>query len=270
MRRPWLLKSLILLIALLLVLALRRVHAISLNDPQSVSGWSLLALIALLTLLNVRKKASAPPLGAARHWLNFHIYAGLFTFVLFAIHVNFKLPDGPLETTLAILYASVGVSGVVGIILSRIFARRLTTHGSEVIYEQIPGLRGEVGEAVEALALQSIEDTEATTIADFHARRLLAFLAGPRNFWSHLADSRRPITRLLRETAELKRFLNESERDVLKQIEDLLRVKDGLDYHHALQTALKAWLFVHIPLTYGLVLFIAVHIVVVTAFAGNM
>lgn len=268
-RRTWVVTSIILGASLLLILALHRVHAVSLNDPQSVSGWSLLLLIALLALYNIRKKAPAPPLIASRHWLNIHIYAGLLTFVLFALHINFRMPDGPLETTLAIFFTIVALSGVLGILLSRLFAGRLTTRGAEVIFEQIPGLRRGVLERVQTLALQSVPDTEATTIADFHARRLIGFLEGPRNFWSHLVNSRRPITLLLRETAELERFLDDKERVVMMQIEDLLREKDGLDYHHALQTVLKTWLFVHIPFTYGLVVFIAVHVVVVTAFAGN-
>jgi hypothetical protein len=42
-----------------------------------------------------------------------------------------------------------------------------------------------------------------------------------------------------------------------------------LDYHRALQLALKLWLFVHIPLTYGLLIFTALHIVLVFGFSGG-
>ena len=55
----------------------------------------------------------------------------------------------------------------------------------------------------------------------------------------------------------------------MEEIARLVREKDGLDYHHAHQLLLKIWLFVHIPLTYSLLLFILVHVVVVFAFFGG-
>ena len=65
------------------------------------------------------------------------------------------------------------------------------------------------------------------------------------------------------------RFLNREEREVMKQIAELVRRKDTLDYHHSLQLTLKLWLFVHIPLTYSLLIFSLVHIVLVYAFSGG-
>jgi len=49
----------------------------------------------------------------------------------------------------------------------------------------------------------------------------------------------------------------------------LVRQKDGLDYHYALQLVLKGWLFTHIPLTYSLLLLTLVHVVLVFAFSGG-
>jgi hypothetical protein len=68
---------------------------------------------------------------------------------------------------------------------------------------------------------------------------------------------------------DLRRYLNEAERGTLDQLERLVRQKDGLDYHRALQSALKLWLFVHLPFTYSLLLVTAAHIVIVHAFAGG-
>jgi len=42
--------------------------------------------------------------------------------------------------------------------------------------------------------------------------------------------------------------------------------KNNLDYQHALQMVLKGWLFVHIPLTYSLIVVAAVHGVLAYAF----
>jgi hypothetical protein len=48
-----------------------------------------------------------------------------------------------------------------------------------------------------------------------------------------------------------------------------VRQKDGLDYHQALQFMLRGWLFIHIPLTYSLMIFSVMHIVLVYAFSGG-
>jgi len=59
------------------------------------------------------------------------------------------------------------------------------------------------------------------------------------------------------------------EREAAERLADLVRQKDGLDYHRALQLTLKGWLFIHIPFTYSLLLFIVVHVVLVLGFSGG-
>ena len=44
--------------------------------------------------------------------------------------------------------------------------------------------------------------------------------------------------------------------------------KDDLDYQYALQGALKLWLFVHIPLTYGLLVLAIFHGLAACAYGG--
>jgi len=73
----------------------------------------------------------------------------------------------------------------------------------------------------------------------------------------------------LNKISDLNRYLNEPERATLDQIAALVRQKDGLDYHYALQFTLKFWLFTHIPLTCSLLLFILAHVVLVFAFSGG-
>jgi hypothetical protein len=73
----------------------------------------------------------------------------------------------------------------------------------------------------------------------------------------------------MREVDELRRYLNDAERATLQKLGDLVRRKDGLDYHHALQTTLKLWLFVHLPLTYSLMIFSVLHVVLVYAFSAG-
>jgi len=48
-----------------------------------------------------------------------------------------------------------------------------------------------------------------------------------------------------------------------------VRENDDLDFHYRRQLRLKGWLFIHIPLTYSLMIFTVAHVVIVYAFSGG-
>ena len=79
-----------------------------------VSGWVLFALMIILAGYNVWKKLPFLPLGSSEGWLQFHIYAGLFSVSTYLIHTRFRWPTGLFEQTLALFYASVTATGLVG------------------------------------------------------------------------------------------------------------------------------------------------------------
>ena len=106
-----------------------------------LTGWTLCGVILLLTLYNGRKKLPFLPLLSSESWLQFHIYAGLLTGVLFAVHVSYKIPTGWFQGMLACLYLLVMASGLFGLFLSRVIPKRLTTRGNEVLFERIPSIR---------------------------------------------------------------------------------------------------------------------------------
>jgi len=239
----------------------------ALPDYAFLTGWVLLAGMFVLTIYNARKKLPFLPLGKSETWLQIHIYLGFFTTLLFLIHLNFRLPHGWFEITLAWLFVLVSGSGVVGLFFSRVLPRRLATRGDEMIYEKIPALRHALKIEAEKLALGA--GAKSQVIAEFYARRLAGFFAGPKNSWLHLVESRRPLNALLAGVEDLRRTGSDAERATLEKLAVLVRQKDGLDYHRALQLTLKSWLFIHIPLTYGLLIFTALHIVLVFGFSGG-
>jgi hypothetical protein len=231
------------------------------------TGWILFGFMVLLTIYNARKKLPFLPFGKSESWLQIHVYAGFFTVVLFLIHLNFRIPTGWFEATLAWLYLLVTLSGIAGLALSRVLPRRLATYGGEVLYEKIPALRHKARQQAEAVALGP--ETKSPAIAEFYVRHLGGYFAGTRNYWHHLVGSRLPLNVLITELEDLRRYLNPQECATLEQLTRIVRQKDGLDYHHALQFTLKIWLFVHLPLTYSLMIFSLLHIVLVFAFSGG-
>jgi hypothetical protein len=266
-RRGWTIALLVL--AAIAVFILHRWVSPFFHRIVFLTGWILLIFMLALAAYNPRKKLPFLPLRSSESWLRFHLYAGYFAIGLFLIHVNFRLPSGRFDAILAALYFLVTVSGILGLALSRLLPRRLTARGSEVLFERIPIIRLQMREHAEALALASVADAQASTIADFYVRDLHEFFTGTRNFWSHLSDDRAPVNHLLNKISDLNRFLNDKERAIMTQIADLVRQKDGLDYQFALQLTLKLWLFIHIPLTYGLLFWSLLHVILVYAFSGG-
>src|SRR5436305_10076402 len=93
-------------LALMSVLALRAHVQFSGTLPNYayLTGWTLFAAMVLLAVYNARKKLPFLPLGSSESWLQIHIYVGFFTVVLFLIHLNFRIPTGWFEISLAGLY----------------------------------------------------------------------------------------------------------------------------------------------------------------------
>ena len=234
-----------------------------------LTGWVLFGLMIYLTLYNARKKLPFLPLVSSRLWLQAHLYVGLFTALVFMLHLRWGWPKGWLETALALLFIGVTLSGLFGWWLSRSLPKRLTTAGGEVPFERIPIIRRSLQLQAEKLVLTGIVPAKAGTLADFYASRLADFFNAPANFGSHLFGSRRPLNQLLGQIAEVDRFMNGAEKKTAAELGELVRQKDMLDFHRTAQLVLKGWLFVHIPLTYGLLVFSVMHIVVVYSFSGG-
>ncbi len=183
----------------------------------------------------------------------------MLSVVLFGLHLDGKLPRGGLETCLAVLFLAVALSGFVGLAISRWLPPRLTARGENLIYERIPALRLAVQQQVETLVEQSMASTHSSTIADFYGTKLRGFFVRPRRMWEHWLGARQPISGLLAEAEALDQFLDGTARDIMGQIIGLIHTKHNLDVQLAGQRLLKLWLFVHIPLTYALLIFAIVH-----------
>jgi len=84
-------------------------------------------------------------------------------------------------------------------------ARRLTTEGGEVPFERIP-LSVAIFASGRGAGAGRHSAAKATTLADFYAARLAGFLPG-RPFCRACRGFRRPLTTLLDQFCEVRRFL---------------------------------------------------------------
>jgi hypothetical protein len=251
----WMLFAAAALLAWLLDFALR-VH---LRRAELVSGLTLFAVILLLTLFNARKKLPFLPLLRASTWMQVHIYVGLLSCVLFVLHAGWRIPHGGLESSLAILFYLVSVSGVAGLAITRWVPIHLTVLGENVIFERIPALQAGLRREVEEMVLNSVAQSQSSTIGDFYEGKLRNYFSRPRFFWYHLAGIGKPLFKLLSEVDALDRYLNVEERATMTRVVEKIHAKNNLDFQQARQGLLKGWLFVHIPLTYSMILLATVH-----------
>jgi len=233
------------------------------------SGWLLLGMMVFLTAYNARKKLPGLRLGSSRLWLNLHIYLGFFGVVVFLFHLRFRWPTGWFEIILAVLFAIVAVSGVVGWILSRDYPKRLTTQGGEVLYERIPIVRRDLAAQAEAVALESVGTAKSSTLADFYAAELHGYFSKHQHFVQHCMAREGALVGIRQRMQEQDRFLNDAEREEMKKLVRLVNEKHALDFQYSLQTALRMWLFVHIPFTYSLLIWSAAHVVLVYGYSAG-
>ena len=238
---------------------------VALREPQAILGWLLLGLILFLAAYRHRKKLPVLPFGTSKGWLQFHIYVGLLSLPVLLLHTGWRLPGGLIDAPLGVLFMLVFSSGVVGLILNRKIPPRLTSRGEEVIYERIPffirKLRLEAEECVIADA-----ENSSDVLGELYLARLHSFFQRPANFLRHVLHSRSPRYAMLQHLEDARRFLGDSESSTIDRLIELVRRKDDLDYQFALQSLLKYWLFVHIPLTGALLVFSFFHIVVARSY----
>lgn len=240
-----------------------------LHSTSFDTGYVLLAAILFLSLYNLRKKLPILPWTTSAGWLQAHLYVGLSTAVLFGLHVSWRVPDGFFEVTLATLFLATFASGLLGLYWTRTLPKKLARVSEEVIYERIPLLRRQLRDRAQQAVLETVHDAGATTLGEFYSSRLHSFFENSRGFRYFLRPNNRLRRQLLDELTEVNRYLSEPERKTCEQLFALVRRRDDLDYHAALQWRLKVWLFVHIGLTYPLVAVASVHGLLAHLFDGG-
>lgn len=234
------------------------------------TGYLLLASLFFLAMFNVRKKLPVLPWTTSAAWLQLHIYVGLASAGVLAMHVGWRIPDGGLEVLLTLLYLATFCSGLIGLYWSRTLPPKLARVSEEVIYERIPLLSSQLRDQAQQAVLDAVRAAGTSTLGTFYSQRLHDFFEQPRSFGYFLQPNNRRRRQLLAELTELNRYLSEPERKAGEQLFALVRKRDDLDYHQAIQARLKLWLFVHIGLTYPLLLVACLHGLVAHLFDGGV
>ncbi len=253
------------------------IYANGLRDPRYLDGWVLAGGMALQVSFHIAKTAGLSPKSATR-WRKLHIFAGYLVIAAFISHSDFSLPDTGFEWALWTGFVLVTLSGILGTYL--VWSQRAKGRIDEgVSYDRIPALRAELKRAFLAAVAETDPSAAAIDlpglphdawIKDLCTTHLEDFFQGPRNFTAHLIGSQRPLKRLTDAIDNLSRYVDQQSQAKLATIRNLVVEKDRLDFARVSLGLARGWLFVHVPVTYALIVLTVLHILVVYAFSSGV
>ena len=253
------------------------IYGNGLRDPRYLDGWVLAGGMSLQLSFHIAiKTASLSPESAAR-WRKIHILIGYLLIAAFISHSDFSLPDTGFEWALWAGFVLVALSGIFGTYLAWSLHAK---HGIDERfgYDRIPTRRAELAGEVHAAVVKTGPAAAAIAlpappydawVMDLYTTHLRDFFQGQRNFTAHLIGSQRPLKRLTEEIDNLSPYVDPWSQEKLAAIKNLVVEKDRLDFAHVHLGLTKGWLFVHVPVTYALIVLTVLHVLVVYAFSSG-
>ncbi|NJM35829.1 MAG: hypothetical protein HC850_15295 [Rhodomicrobium sp.] len=253
------------------------IYGNGLRDPRYLDGWVLAGGMGVQLYFHIAiKRSSLSPKSAAR-WRKIHVFLGYVLVAAFLSHSDFALPDTGFEWALWLGFMLVTLSGIFGTYLSWSLKTKRPIDES-VSYDRIPARRAELAQEAHALVAKSEPPADEMAlpappyeawIMDLYTNHLRDFFVGQRNFTAHLIGSRRPLKKLTDEIDNLSRYVDKQSQDKLDTIRDLAAEKDRLDFAHVYLGLTRIWLFVHVPVTYALIVMTVLHVFVVYSFSSG-
>ena len=252
------------------------IYGNGLRDQRFFDGWALASGIGLQLYFHIGLKTGTMPPKSAKRWRKIHVFLGYLLVAAFFSHTNFSLPDSGYEWALWGAFVLVTLSGILGTYL----AWALKAKGWKedlVAFDRIPARRGELAREVYAVVGRTDQSAAAIAlpglphdawIIDLYTNHLRAFFQGQRNLVSHLIGSQRPLRRLTAEIDSLSSYVDQQGQERLATIRNLVVEKDRLDFGYVFLGLTKSWLFVHVPVTYALIVLMVLHILVAYAFSS--
>lgn len=235
-------------------------------------------------LLSLRKRFPVWRMGRAQTWMRGHLWLGLISYPIIFFHSGFSFGHGALTFWMMVLFTIVIISGLVGAALQHYMPRMVTqmvpmetiygdsSHVVRDLQEEAERIVGDVCGPVVAMSataasasgmsistvVQVMDKAAVAEMQRFYENEMLPYLrhAGARG--SALANSNTAGAMF----KNLRTLLPTAVHEALNDLENICYEKRQIDLQAKLHRFLHGWLFVHIPLSYALLVMGAIHAVV--------
>jgi len=272
----WIARVLLIAAFFFALLWLVSIYSGALRNPRYLDGWVLAVGMSLQLGFHIAIKTNRLSPKSVARWRKFHIFIGWLLITAFITHSDFSLPDTGFELALWAGFVLVTFSGVFGTYLTwSLQAKgRIDEHVNfDCLHTRISEMARDVRKIVatpDAIASVGLPIPPYDVwIADLYTNHLEKFFDRPRNVRAHLVGSQRPLKRITNEIDNLSYYVDAQCKEKLAAIRNLAVEKDRLDFarvHYALS---KGWLFVHVPITYALIVLSVLHVLVVYSFSSG-
>lgn len=258
------------------------------DDPQEPAnggtalGYTLgtvgLILVLWLTWFGVRKRRYASTLGSAQGWLSAHVYLGFALMVIVLLHTGFQFGNN-VHTLAFVLMTLVIVSGLYGVYVYMKLPQRLSENRGDANRAELLDQLEDIDRRSKRVAEVLDEDYQELVTSGISRTQLGSTL------WARLRG-RDESQVMLRQGGEVRvadnagqeaaldwlaerqsRSSDPEQAGTIGELSALLRNKRRLlrqlNADLRMQAMLEVWLYAHVPLTAGLLLALAVHILTV-------
>jgi len=264
-------------------------------ESETVGGGTLLGLaygtvgfsfMALVTLLALRKKFPIWRIGRTTTWMRGHLWLGALSFPIILLHAGFLWGHG-LTSVMMWLFAVVYASGFFGAWMQHAIPRRLMRDvPMETIYDEIGHVREQLLDEADGLvanacgklevqvsvpaaavsagasALATVMRTgsgdadEGAPLRDFYMTEMRPFVQAPSV--SHPLASAMTAAAMF---GKLRPLVPASLEPAIADLENICEEERQLLRQRRMHGVLHAWLIVHVPLSFAMMLLAVVHII---------
>lgn len=235
-------------------------------------------------LLSLRKRFPVWRMGRAQTWMRGHLWLGLISYPIIFFHSGFSFGHGALTFWMMVLFTIVIISGLVGAALQHYMPRMVTqmvpmetiygdsSHVVRDLQEEAERIVGDVCGPVVAMSataasasgmsistvVQVMDKAAVAEMQRFYENEMLPYLKNAGARGSALANSNTAGAMF----KNLRTLLPAAVHEALNDLENICYEKRQIDLQAKLHRFLHGWLFVHIPLSYALLVMGAIHAVV--------
>ena len=233
------------------------------------------ALILWLTALGVRKRRYTSTLGTLQGWVSAHVYLGLALLLVVSLHAGFQF-GWNIHTLCYVLMVVVIASGLVGIVLYQRLPQQLSQNRAQQTSEQMLAELQELDERTRRVAASAAPQEALAVEANIAGTRIggstVAILSAQDRSTVRLPDGPaepEPNPGQARMLEWLSARLSASDdagrtrtlTDLVSLIGARRALLRRLQQDARLRGWLSVWLYVHVPVTFGLLGSLIAHVV---------